>query len=547
MNKVNIDKVKKFILKVNSNENWHLYFENRLRTFTVGNWPYSKNRKYLAQPAMLASAGFYFFPQEEHLDNVRCAYCDKELDEWEEFDDPFVVHFEHAKNCIWAILHCRMRYSDDSGEKYRQWPTKTEKDKAEVLEYISQYEFRLVTFQLLWPHKSNSKSLISSANMANAGFYYCPDRVGDDGKQPKKEIGNDTQKSVLKKADSKNKKDLGIINELQAFVSDQISNPVAVSPRIGQNLDSKNALEIDEYGVSSPASIKQTSFVQDQKTPLKNAGLDIPNIIDEADSDNSIEITDTASPVKSETFLEGRVIINSPQSQERKVKVTYNSPNVNLLRQILSPKVGNFTEEGSLNFLQGEEKLKETDIISKSSIKKQVLQTSSRSIAEIAELNTFASALTPADTPTKLKILPDKQKRINTPPKPQLAPNTPKRTNSKITFMDNKEESMLENPLEEISISAKRKQKRKMIKSTDGDEETKEKSGNNDLELGVGSKRPLVLDKHSYTEAELDMTVEEYIKHKYKTRSKELEKKIRGMINSFKEKAKSLNKRMKKM
>jgi hypothetical protein len=72
---------------------------------TLLKWPHPKT--FIATPEALADAGFYFSPSSEDRDNVRCFACDKELSEWDENDDPYLIHWEKCgKTCPWAIVRC---------------------------------------------------------------------------------------------------------------------------------------------------------------------------------------------------------------------------------------------------------------------------------------------------------------------------------------------------------------------------------------------------------------------------------------------------------
>eukprot|EP00128_Syssomonas_multiformis_P012116 Colp12_sorted_trinity150504_noHs@9922 len=69
-------------------------FEDRLSTFVE--WPHVD---YVATPEKLAAAGFYFDPQEDGDDNVRCFSCSKNLGGWESEDDPLEEHKKHTTAC----------------------------------------------------------------------------------------------------------------------------------------------------------------------------------------------------------------------------------------------------------------------------------------------------------------------------------------------------------------------------------------------------------------------------------------------------------------
>lgn len=55
------------------------------------------------QLLQLARAGFYFKPGPDNLDNCVCFICDRNLDGWEEGDNPFLEHVSHGPDCGWAI------------------------------------------------------------------------------------------------------------------------------------------------------------------------------------------------------------------------------------------------------------------------------------------------------------------------------------------------------------------------------------------------------------------------------------------------------------
>lgn len=57
----------------------------RLETFE--NWPFQKDSK--CSQEKMAAAGFYFIGNEKELDLVECFICSKQLDGWEEDDDPW--------------------------------------------------------------------------------------------------------------------------------------------------------------------------------------------------------------------------------------------------------------------------------------------------------------------------------------------------------------------------------------------------------------------------------------------------------------------------
>ncbi|XP_050737109.1 baculoviral IAP repeat-containing protein 5-like [Eriocheir sinensis] len=78
-----------------------LLMENRLKTFKK--WPYGEELK--LNKAAMAAAGFYFIGSKKFPDSVKCFVCQKELDGWEEEDDPWEEHKSHAPYCQFIILN----------------------------------------------------------------------------------------------------------------------------------------------------------------------------------------------------------------------------------------------------------------------------------------------------------------------------------------------------------------------------------------------------------------------------------------------------------
>lgn len=68
-----------------------MFTENRLASFK--NWPFPETAKCCAKN--MSEAGFYWIG----VDSAKCYYCSKELDGWEENDDPTLEHEKHAAYC----------------------------------------------------------------------------------------------------------------------------------------------------------------------------------------------------------------------------------------------------------------------------------------------------------------------------------------------------------------------------------------------------------------------------------------------------------------
>ncbi|RDD39462.1 Baculoviral IAP repeat-containing protein 5.2-B [Trichoplax sp. H2] len=72
----------------------------RLHTFQ--NWPFKRKSKCVAEK--MAKAGFYHTPTSDYPDCVTCFACMKELDGWEQNDDPFQEHEKHSSKCPFIQL-----------------------------------------------------------------------------------------------------------------------------------------------------------------------------------------------------------------------------------------------------------------------------------------------------------------------------------------------------------------------------------------------------------------------------------------------------------
>lgn len=61
--------------------------KNKGRLQTFRDWPFDS--KAPCNPKTMAQAGFYFIGNEQDHDLVECFICGKQLDGWEETDDPW--------------------------------------------------------------------------------------------------------------------------------------------------------------------------------------------------------------------------------------------------------------------------------------------------------------------------------------------------------------------------------------------------------------------------------------------------------------------------
>ncbi|XP_065225203.1 baculoviral IAP repeat-containing protein 3-like [Planococcus citri] len=88
-------------------------FEERMKSFD--SWPKSMKMK----PAALSEAGFFYLG---HDDRAVCFYCGGGLNEWKEFDDPWVEHAYWFPKCKFVL-----------SEKGKEFIDKAVERKAEII------------------------------------------------------------------------------------------------------------------------------------------------------------------------------------------------------------------------------------------------------------------------------------------------------------------------------------------------------------------------------------------------------------------------------
>ncbi|CAK7220124.1 hypothetical protein SCUCBS95973_004052 [Sporothrix curviconia] len=159
----------------------YFVYDNRLASFQ-GPQPVAKRRPSAAAgsrapkaltwphkspaPIDLARAGFYFNPQPSNPDNVRCFLCHKDLDGWEEEDDPLQEHLKHSGSCGWAICAAiELELGDVVNEDPR-------------LPYL--LDARKSTFAGRWPYESKKGWKCKTKQLAEAGWKYTPTLESDD-------------------------------------------------------------------------------------------------------------------------------------------------------------------------------------------------------------------------------------------------------------------------------------------------------------------------------------------------------------------------------
>lgn len=79
-------------------------------------WPHPNT--FAANPQTLAEAGFYFCPDKDDIDNVRCFMCEKELGGWDKDDNPFEIHINKSPKCPWAVARCSLEFDVDQNGEY---------------------------------------------------------------------------------------------------------------------------------------------------------------------------------------------------------------------------------------------------------------------------------------------------------------------------------------------------------------------------------------------------------------------------------------------
>jgi len=88
---------------MSENKIFPLFFEkNRLATFK--DWPFKPPQKCTKEK--VAAAGFHFVGNRREKDLVQCVVCFKQLDGWEEDDDPWEEHSRRVQ-CPFIALNKR--------------------------------------------------------------------------------------------------------------------------------------------------------------------------------------------------------------------------------------------------------------------------------------------------------------------------------------------------------------------------------------------------------------------------------------------------------
>ncbi|KAI0873541.1 hypothetical protein GGS24DRAFT_384532 [Hypoxylon argillaceum] len=124
-------------------------------------WPHKK-----LDPEIFARAGFYFAPTREFPDNTVCFLCDKNMEGWEEDDNPFVEHLRLSPRCGWAVV---AGIETGLGDYALDDPTSSEMINA-----------RKATFGDRWPHDGKRGWKCKTKQLVDAGWKYTPTIDSDD-------------------------------------------------------------------------------------------------------------------------------------------------------------------------------------------------------------------------------------------------------------------------------------------------------------------------------------------------------------------------------
>lgn len=171
------------------------YRENRLETFENGAFQgKSKQMRYWTHsrptPEVLADHGFFFTPTKLNQDQVTCCVCRKKETNVEGVENMAMYHLENNPECPLAtIISLQIQHilSESTLEEF--W-----KDEAlgALKDPLSKnaINMRKKTYGLNWKYdysradlslgKVPIKPIATSTALANAGFYYCPLRYGND-------------------------------------------------------------------------------------------------------------------------------------------------------------------------------------------------------------------------------------------------------------------------------------------------------------------------------------------------------------------------------
>lgn len=120
-------------------------------------WPHKS-----PSPHDLAKAGFYY-KASSGKDNVQCFMCERQLDGWEEDDDPLQEHLKHGSDCAWALL---MSIEQESAFDTSNMDDPTSSRIADA---------RRITFETMaWPHENKRGWTCKTEKMVEGGWHFAP-------------------------------------------------------------------------------------------------------------------------------------------------------------------------------------------------------------------------------------------------------------------------------------------------------------------------------------------------------------------------------------
>ncbi|GAA95015.1 uncharacterized protein L969DRAFT_96006 [Mixia osmundae IAM 14324] len=141
-------------------------------------WPHPA--EYGITPRSLAEAGFYYSPSVGDEDNATCFLCARSYGGWSEDDDATQEHFRHqqyAGEC--AFAHLRKIHSVMGASVQAGLPIPPLEDWMENPTSEHETRMRFTTFGTWWPHDKRGWTP-NAKNIAEAGFFFSPDI--DDGR-----------------------------------------------------------------------------------------------------------------------------------------------------------------------------------------------------------------------------------------------------------------------------------------------------------------------------------------------------------------------------
>ncbi|GAP82736.1 putative AT hook domain-containing protein [Rosellinia necatrix] len=117
-------------------------------------------------PETFARAGFYFAPGPENPDNTACFLCGKNIDGWDEDDNPFQEHLRLSPHCGWAVV---AGIETGLGDYGLDDPTSS-----------AMIDARKDTFGDRWPHDGKRGWKCKTKQLVDAGWKYTPTMDSDD-------------------------------------------------------------------------------------------------------------------------------------------------------------------------------------------------------------------------------------------------------------------------------------------------------------------------------------------------------------------------------